>query len=366
MIPYLDLQKINKPYNAVFLEATQNFLNNGRYILGQNLSDFERDFSQFCETKHCIGVGNGLDALILIFKAYIIKGDLNPGDEILVSSNTYIASILAIQNAGLQPVLVDTNLDNFNLTINNIQKATTQHTKGILMVHLYGQITDAKEIADFAKEMRLILVEDAAQAHGAISNKKRAGNIGDAAGFSFYPGKNLGALGDAGAVTTNDSKLAEIIHALRNYGSEMKYYNLYKGINSRLDDIQAAFLSVKLKDLDFDNDKRRGIAKRYLKEIVHTKIKLPLYDGSENHVFHVFALLVDTREDFQLYMLANGIQTLIHYPVAPHKQEAMREFHHLEFPLCEEIHSKIVSIPLHPMLTNMEISKIIETINLYQ
>lgn len=365
MIPYLDLHKINKPYNSVFLEATQNFLNSGRYILGERLAKFEDEFADFCETKHCIGVGNGLDALTLIFKAFIIKGDLNEGDEILVSANTYIASILAIQNAGLKPILVDTNLESYNLTIENIKQATSQFTKGILMVHLYGQITDAEEIISFAKEMQLVLIEDAAQAHGAVSHKKRAGNIGNAAGFSFYPGKNLGALGDGGAITTNDSALAEIIRALRNYGSEMKYYNLYKGINSRLDDIQATFLSIKLKDLDFDNGKRRGIAKRYLKEVVNPKVHLPFYDGSENHVFHVFPVRVADREKFQLYMLENEIQTLIHYPVAPHKQEAMKEFHHLSFPISEEIHNHIVSIPLHPMLTNEEITKIIEVVNAY-
>nr|WP_297307939.1 DegT/DnrJ/EryC1/StrS family aminotransferase [uncultured Flavobacterium sp.] len=365
MIPYLDLHKINKPYDAAFLEATQQFLNSGRYLLGEKLSDFEREFAHFCETKHCIGVGNGLDALTLIFKAYIIKGDLAEGDEILVSANTYIASILAIQNAGLKPILVDTNLENYNLTIDVIKKATTQFTKGILMVHLYGQITDAEEIMTFANEMQLVVVEDAAQAHGAISHKKRAGNIGNAAGFSFYPGKNLGALGDGGAVTTNDSALAEIIRALRNYGSEMKYYNLYKGVNSRLDDIQAAFLSIKLKDLDFDNGKRRGIAKRYLSEIVNPKVHLPFYDGSENHVFHVFTVRVEDREKFQLFMLENEIQTLIHYPVAPHKQEAMKEFHHLSFPVSEEIHNHIVSIPLHPMLTNEEVTKIISVVNAY-
>ena len=365
MIPYLDLHKINKPYDAAFLEATQQFLNSGRYLLGEKLSDFEREFAHFCETKHCIGVGNGLDALTLIFKAYIIKGDLAEGDEILVSANTYIASILAIQNAGLKPILVDTNLENYNLTIDVIKKATTQFTKGILMVHLYGQVTDAEEIMTFANEMQLVVVEDAAQAHGAISHKKRAGNIGNAAGFSFYPGKNLGALGDGGAVTTNDSALADIIRALRNYGSEMKYYNLYKGVNSRLDDIQAAFLSIKLKDLDFDNGKRRGIAKRYLSEIVNPKVHLPFYDGSENHVFHVFTVRVEDREKFQLFMLENEIQTLIHYPVAPHKQEAMKEFHHLSFPVSEEIHNHIVSIPLHPMLTNEEVTKIISFVNAY-
>lgn len=365
MITYLDLHKINKPYDEAFLAATESFLSSGRYILGEKLTNFERDFAHFCETKHCIGVGNGLDALTLIFKAYIIKGELQEGDEILVSANTYIASILAILNAGLKPILVDTNLKTFNLSIENIKIATTQYTRGILMVHLYGQITDAEEISNFAKEYNLLLIEDAAQAHGAISNKKRAGNIGSAAGFSFYPGKNLGALGDGGAVTTNDTKLAEIIQALRNYGSEMKYYNLYKGVNSRLDDIQASFLSIKLKDLDFDNNKRRGIAKRYLSEIVNPIIKLPFYDGSENHVFHVFAIRVENREAFQLYMLENNIQTLIHYPVAPHKQEAMEEFHDLNLPISEKIHAEIVSIPLHPMLHNDEVQKIIEVVNLY-
>lgn len=363
MIPYLNLSKINAPYEEAFLEKTRFFLQKGHYILGDEVLQFEQEFAAYCNTNHCIGVGNGLDALILIFKAYIELGILHEGDEILIPANTYIASILAVMNAGLTPRLVDTNLLNYNLTIEVLQQQVTQHTKGVLMVHLYGQVTDALAIKTFCRDFGLVLVEDAAQAHGAVCNHMKAGSVGDAAGFSFYPGKNLGCLGDGGAVTTNNSELANCIRSLRNYGSELKYHNIYKGINSRLDEIQAAFLRLKLADLDFDNKKRQGIAKRYISEIDNPMMALPFVSDFEAHVFHIFAVRTENRQDFQQYLLEHGIQTLIHYPIAPHKQQAMREFENLNLPMSELIHKDILSIPLHSCLTVPEQDMIIERIN---
>lgn len=365
MIPYLDLHKINEPYQEPFLNRLEGFFKKSRYILGEELSSFEKKFATYCGVNHCMGVGNGLEALTLIFNAYKILGKLKDGDEVLVPANTYIASILSIINAGLKPVLVETNFNNYNLTFDAVQGAMTQSVKAILMVHLYGQVTDAQRIVNFAKEYGLLLIEDAAQAHGAVFGNKKAGAIGNAAGFSFYPGKNLGCLGDGGAVTTDDHDLANCITALRNYGSEMKYHNIYKGINSRLDDIQAIFLSLKLPDLDFDNEKRRGIAKKYLKEIVNPKVMLPSYDGTENHVFHLFVVRTEDREAFQLFLLERGIQTLVHYPIAPHKQQAFSEYASLELPITELIHEQVVSLPLYPMMTSEQIEKVIAVVNEY-
>ena len=363
MIPYLNLKKLNTPYEAAFLEKTKAFFEKGRYILGEEVLRFEQEFADYCNTSHCIGVGNGLDALLLIFRAYKELGILKEGDEIIVPANTYIASILAIINAGLTPKLVDTNLLNYNLTLEVLQNEITQHTKGVLMVHLYGQVTDALAIKTFCKDFGLLLIEDAAQAHGAVGNGMKAGTIGDAAGFSFYPGKNLGCLGDGGAVTTNNAALANCIRSLRNYGSELKYHNLYKGINSRLDELQAAFLRLKLPDLDFDNKTRQGIAKRYLSEITNPLVVLPFVADFDAHVFHVFPVRVENREEFQQYLMQHEIQTLIHYPIPPHKQEAMKEFHSLNLPISELIHQQIVSLPLNPSLTVAEQDFIIEKIN---
>src|SRR5690554_1826866 len=365
MIPYLDLKKLNEPYQQAFLDKTKNILEKGRFILGDELLQFEQEFAVYCNVSHCIGVANGLDALTLIFKAYIELGVLKPNDEIIVPANTYIASILAIINAGLTPKLVDTNLLNYNLTLEVLQNQVSQHTKGVLMVHLYGQVTDAAAIKTFCKDFGLLLIEDAAQAHGAVENGLKAGNIGDAAGFSFYPGKNLGCLGDGGAVTTNNDDLANCISALRNYGSEMKYHNKYQGVNSRLDEIQAAFLSLKLPDLDQNNQRRREIAKRFLQEINNPKIALPSLDNEEAHTFHVFAIRVEHREKFQHFLLSQGVQTLIHYPIAPHKQKGMKAFADLRLPLSELIHQQIVSLPCHQMLTNDEVSQIIDAVNAY-
>ena len=366
MIPYLDLKKINRPYEEAILQKTRDLLQSGWYILGEEVSTFEAEFAQYCGSKFAIGTGNGLEALELIFKAYIQLGRLNKEDEILVPANTYIASILSIMNAGLTPKLIDTNLDNYNFELTTLQKNITPATKGILMVHLYGQITDAENIRRWAKEQNLLLIEDAAQAHGAEENQLKAGNIGDAAGFSFYPGKNLGALGDGGAVTTSDEPLATCIKALRNYGSEKKYQHKYKGFNSRLDEWQAGILSLKLKDLDNDNEKRRSIAKRYLSEIKNPQISLPKWNGSKNHIFHIFGVRVADRASFQDYLLRQGIQTLIHYPTPPHKQEAMKEFSHLSLPISEQIHREIISIPCHQMLKEEEVDYIIKAINDYE
>ena len=363
MIPYLNLRKINAPYEEAFLEKTRSFLEKGHYILGDEVLQFEQEFAAYCNTNHCIGVGNGLDALVLIFKAYIELGILREGDEILIPANTYIASILAVMNAGLTPRLIDTNLLNYNLTLEVLQQQVTQYTKGVLMVHLYGQVTDALAIKTFCRDFGLVLVEDAAQAHGAVCNHLRAGSVGDAAGFSFYPGKNLGCLGDGGAVTTNNSELANCIRSLRNYGSELKYHNIYKGINSRLDEIQAAFLRLKLADLDFDNKKRQGIAKRYISEIDNPLVVLPFVSDFDAHIFHIFAVRTENRTDFQQYLLEHGIQTLIHYPIAPHKQQAMKEFESLHLPISELIHKHVLSIPLHSCLTVQEQDMIIEKIN---
>ncbi|HLV52089.1 MAG TPA: DegT/DnrJ/EryC1/StrS family aminotransferase [Flavobacterium sp.] len=363
MIPYLDLKKLNEPYQQAFLEKTKNILEKGRFILGEELLQFEHEFAEYCQVSHTVGVANGLDALTLIFKAYIELGVLKPNDEIIVPANTYIASILAIINAGLTPKLIDTNLLNYNLTLETLQNQITQHTRGVLMVHLYGQLTDAAAIKTFCKDFGLLLIEDAAQAHGAVENGLKAGTIGDAAGFSFYPGKNLGCLGDGGAVTTNNSLLANCIRSLRNYGSELKYHNVYKGINSRLDELQAAFLRIKLKDLDFDNARRRGIARKYMDKITNPLIILPYVTDFEAHVFHIFAVRTEHRSAFQEYLLEHGIQTLIHYPIPPHKQEAMIDYKQLSFPVSELIHEQIVSIPLYPSLTVEEQDFIIEKIN---
>ena len=365
MIKFLDLHKINQPYEAYFQQQFQQFLGKGWYILGENVKQFEKEFATYCGTKHCIGVANGLDALILIFRAYKQLGKLQSGDEVIVPANTYIASIIAVLENDLIPVLVEPDIETYNINSSEIQKYITAKTKAILPVHLYGQLCDMKTIHEIAQKHNLLVIEDAAQAHGAI-NQKRAGNLSNASGFSFYPGKNLGALADAGAITTNDDQLANTLFSLRNYGSQKKYENEFIGLNSRLDEIQAAFLRVKLKDLDQHNQRRREVAKRYLAEIKNSKIILPHYNGSENHVFHLFVIRTENREKLQSYLLTNDIETLIHYPIAPHKQQAMKNFSHLSFPITEQIHNQVFSIPISPVLTDDEISEIIKVLNNYE
>lgn len=364
MIKFLDLHKINQPYEAEFQQQFQQFLEKGWYILGENVKQFEKEFATYCGTKYCIGVANGLDALILIFRAYKQLGKLQSGDQVIVPANTYIASIIAVLENDLVPVLVEPDLETYNINSSEIEKHITSKTKAILPVHLYGQLCDMQRINEIAKKYNLLLIEDSAQAHGVKSPSLRG--VGEASGFSFYPGKNLGALADAGAITTNDDELAKILFSLRNYGSQKKYENEFIGINSRLDEIQAGFLSIKLKDLDKQNEKRREIAKRYLSEIKNEKIILPYYDNSENHVFHLFVIRTENREELQQYLLKNNIETLIHYPIAPHKQKAMTAYNHLSFPITEKIHNEVLSIPISPVLTDEEVSEIIKCLNNYE
>lgn len=363
MIKFLDLKKVNQPYEQAFQDKMKTVMDKGWYILGDEIKAFETNFAHYCGTKYCIGVGNGLDALVLILKAYIQLGKLHKGDEVIIPANTYIASILAVLQADLIPVLVEPDLETYNLDPNAVEKAITSKTKAILPVHLYGQLAPMKEINTLAKKNNLLVIEDAAQSHGAVLYSQKSGNWGDAAAFSFYPGKNLGALGDAGAITTNDDALAKMIFAIRNYGSEKKYVHDYIGINSRLDELQAAFLSVKLPNLDTENAVRKKIAERYLAEIKNDKIKLPFFDGTQNHVFHLFVIRTANREGLQEYLSANTIQTLIHYPTPPHHQKALSYMGGLSFPITEKIHREVLSLPISPVMTDEEVSYVIEIIN---
>ena len=366
MIKFLDLHKINTRFEIQYKEEFQQFLDSGYYVLGKGTLVFETNYANYCGTKHCVGVSNGLDALILIFKAYIQLGKINRGDEVLVPANTYIASILSIIEVGLKPVFVEPNINTFNWEATILKKHITKNTKAILTVHLFGQLADSEAISKLAKDNNLLLIEDAAQAHGAENaSGKRAGNVSDAAAFSFYPTKNLGALGEAGAVTTNDDELARVILELRNYGSKIKYENVRLGVNNRIDEFQARILNIKLQHLDADNDRRREIAKQYLSEIKNSKITLPFYEGFKNHNFHLFVVLVDNRKEFMEYLLNKGIQTSIHYPKPPHKQKALQEFSSLQLPITERIHKNCLSLPINPVLTQEEVLKVITIINTY-
>ena len=366
MIPFIDIHAINARFEKSFKSQFQDFLDSGYYVLGNQVSAFESRFADYCETQYCIGVGNGLDALRLILEGYKVLDKLKPGDEVIVASNTYIATIIAIKQAGLKPVLVEVENQTFNFDISALKQAISPSTKAIMPVHLYGQIAPMEAIYSISNSHDLLIIEDAAQAHGAThTNGKRAGNLGHAAGFSFYPTKNLGALGDAGAVTTNDASLATAIKKLRNYGSSSKYVNEFLGVNSRLDEIQASFLSVKLPVLDSDNSERRDIARAYIKGIANPKVVLPAYDGLKNHVFHLFVVQVATRDHFQDYLKNKGIGTLIHYPIPPHHQQALKEFATLQFPVSEKIHQQVISLPMSPLMTQAQIEKVINVVNAY-
>ena len=364
MIHFLNLKKINQPFEVAFQEKMKQFLEGGWYILGNEVKQFETDFAAYCGTRYCIGVGNGLDALVLIFKAYIQLGKLQKGDEVIVPANTYIASILAVLQADLIPVLVEPRLETYNINPEEIEAKITSKTKAILPVHLYGQLCEMKAINEIAQKYKLLVIEDAAQAHGSqFSENESAGNLSNAAAFSFYPGKNLGALGDGGAITTNDDELADILFSIRNYGSKVKYENEIIGVNSRLDELQAAFLNIKLKQLDSENEFRRRTAKRYLSEIKNDKIILPNWDLSQNHVFHLFIIRTSNRIDLQNYLKENAIETMIHYPIPPHKQNAFPNWNQLSFPITEKIHDEVLSIPLNSGLKASEIQHIITVLN---
>ncbi|MCB0446939.1 MAG: DegT/DnrJ/EryC1/StrS family aminotransferase [Gelidibacter sp.] len=366
MIPFLDLQSINARFESEFSKQFQHFLESGQYILGPEVEAFENNFANYCGTTYCIGTANGLDALTMIFKSYILIGKLKLGDEVIVPANTFVASILSVIHAGLTPVLVEPDEETFNISVSEVKKQVTKKTKAILAVHLYGQLADMESLQELAEANQLLLIEDAAQAHGAVTNYKlKAGNLSAAAAFSFYPSKNLGCLGDGGAVTTNDLTLADCIKKMRNYGSTTKYVNEIIGFNSRLDALQAAFLNIKLKVLDADNNRRQEIAKQYCTQITNKKIRLPFYDCSKNHVFHVFVVRVDNRQDFIAYLNKHHIGYLIHYPIPPHQQKALSVFGHLSFPITERIHETVVSIPMSPIMTNEDVQEMIQILNTY-
>jgi dTDP-4-amino-4,6-dideoxygalactose transaminase len=367
MIKFLDLKAINLLHKNKIEDALLQVYRSGWYIRGNGCERFERDFSEFCGTKYCIGVANGLDALNLIFRAYIELGKLKKGDEVLVPANTYIASVLAVVNNELTPILIEPDNNSFNIdNIHAFQNKITNKTRVIMPVHLYGQVTDMTLIKEIAEKYNLIVIEDAAQAHGAYDNAKRTGNLGHAAGFSFYPGKNLGALGDGGAVTTNDSELADMIRVLSNYGSEKKYHNSVIGINSRLDEIQAAILSIKLKDLDNESSRRREVAKCYSNGIKNPQIQLPKWDETkENHVFHLYVIRCVFRDELKNYLFDNGIETVIHYPIPPHKQKAFEDWNDISLPFTESIHDEVLSLPIYSTLTNKEIEYVIQKINAF-
>ncbi len=363
MIPFLDLKVVNAQYKKEMLEACEKVIESGWYIQGTECKEFEKEFASYCGTKYAVGVANGLDALILILRAYKEMGIINDGDEVIVPANTYIASILAISENNLVPILVEPDINTYLIDPNKIEEKITSKTKVIMPVHLYGQTCEMDEINKIAEKYNLKVIEDSAQAHGAYYKDKRAGNLGDASGFSFYPGKNLGALGDGGAVTTNDEALADTIKALSNYGSHKKYENLYKGYNSRLDEIQATFLRVKLKYLDDVIEKRKKVAKFYLENIKNDKIILPkVFTDS---VWHLFVIRTKKRDKLQKYLLDNGIQTLIHYPIPPHKQEAYKEWNNLSFPITEKIHNEVLSLPISEVINIDEVKKVGEKINEY-
>lgn len=363
MINFLDLQAINSQYQQELKDACARVIDSGWYIMGNELAQFEAEFAAYCGTKYAIGVANGLDALILTIRAWKELGKLKAGDEVIVQANTYIASVLAITENGLVPILVEPNPTTYNLEPEIVRKAITAKTKLILPVHLYGQISPMQEIMALAKEFNLLVLEDCAQSHGAEINGKRAGNWGDAAGFSFYPGKNLGALGDAGAITTNDDELALAIKALRNYGSHQKYENLYQGVNSRLDEIQAAMLRVKLNHLEVETARRQQVAQVYRTGITNPLIILPQVTDELTHVWHLFVVRCEQREALQQFLAAEGIQTLIHYPIPPHKQHAYQYMNSQVLPLTELIHQQVLSIPISSVMTDEDVIYVINVIN---
>lgn len=359
MIKFLDLYKINERFRAEINQRLKNILDCGWYLQGKENDTFCQNFAKYCGTKYALGVANGLDAINLIIKGY----GFGSGDEIIVPANTFIATILAVSENGCTPVLVEPDINTYNIDPDLIEEKITSKTKAIIVVHLYGQAVQMEKIWNLAKKYNLKVIEDAAQAHGAYYQNRRTGNLGDAAAFSFYPGKNLGAMGDAGGITTNDPELFEKVKAIANYGSDYKYHHIYKGTNSRLDEFQAAILDVTLKYLDDDNAIRREIAKYYRENIKNHKITLPQVYDENAHVWHVFVVRCDNRESLHKHLETNGIQTNIHYPTAPHKQGAYKEFESMNLPITEKIHREVMSLPISPVLTDEEVKKVVEVVN---
>lgn len=372
MIKFLDIESLNAQYKEEISKAVESVVNSGWYLLGEQTSKFEHEYAGFIGSQHCIGVANGLDALRIILRAYIELGVMKEGDEVIVPANTYIASVLAITDNRLKPVFVEPDIKTYNINPFLIEEKITDKTKAIMIVHLYGQNAMHPEIERVVKKYNLKLIEDNAQAQGCYFGDKRTGSLGDAAGHSFYPGKNLGAMGDAGAITTNDDQLAEVCRALGNYGSRVKYVNEYQGLNSRLDEIQAAVLRIKLKYLDKDNQKRRLIASDYCKNIVNKNISIPIEDPNldvvnmKSHIWHLFVIRTAERDKLRRFLAESNIQTLIHYPIPPHKQDCFKKFNQLCLPLSDIVHSTVLSIPISPSLTKHEVSEICKVLNCYK
>jgi len=400
MIKFLDIQKITESFEPELMQAVTKVIGRGWFLLGEEANTFETAYSKYIGSKHCIGVANGLDALRLIFKAYIEMGKIKEGDEVIVPANTYIATILAITDNNLKPILIEPDLNIYNLNISLIEQSITPRTRAIMVVHLYGLACWSKELEEIAKRHNLLIIEDNAQATGAMIAQsaelraqssnivypepcalspepvalRRTGSLGDAAGHSFYPGKNLGALGDAGAVTTDDDDLAEVVRTIANYGSKVKYQNLYKGLNSRLDEIQAAVLKVKLQRLDADNQRRREIAQFYIDNISNPDIILPSARTSNEqpvtsnlqHIWHLFVIRHNRRDELQKYLIDNNVQTLIHYPIPPHKQKAYSDWNYLSFPLTEKIHREVLSLPISQVMPDNEIEAVVMQLNRFK
>lgn len=363
MIKNLDLQQITQKYQEELRNAVNRVVDSGWYLQGKENESFEKNYADYIGTNYCVGVANGLDALRLIMRAYIELGVMSNGDEIVVPANTYIATILAITDNGLIPVLVEPDLNTYQIDSSKIESVITERTKGIMIVHLYGQCAYNDDIAGLCQQYGLKLMEDNAQAHGCMYNARKTGSLSDAAAHSFYPTKNMGAFGDAGAVTTNDFELAKLVRTLANYGSAMKYVFDFKGLNSRLDEIHAAILNVKLKHIDEDNLYRKSVAKYYISKINHPDIVLPNVNDWNAHVFHIFAIRTRKRDELQIYLLENGVQTVIHYPIPPHKQACYKEWNHLSFPITELIHDQELSLPMSPVIPANEYQRVVELIN---
>ncbi|BCR24075.1 DegT/DnrJ/EryC1/StrS family aminotransferase [Aquipseudomonas alcaligenes] len=370
MVSFLDLKKINQIYRGELIEAAARVIDSGWYIQGAEARAFEEEFARHCGSEHCIGVANGLDALTLTLRAWKELGKLKDGDEVIVPANTYIASILAITENRLKPILVEPDPATYNLCPVKVAAAITPNTRAIVAVHLYGQLAPMPGLMKLAEEHNLLVLEDSAQAHGASIAGRKAGSWGHASGFSFYPGKNLGALGDAGAVTTSDAELARTIRALGNYGSHKKYENLYQGVNSRLDELQAAMLRVKLKHLDAETELRKAIALAYAQGIQNPAIRQPIPASStltslESHVFHLYVVRTEQRQALQEHLNAVGIQTLIHYPIPPHQQQAYKAWSERSLPESEAIHREVLSLPISPVMTNGEVAEVIKACNAF-
>ncbi len=366
MINCIDLGISNARFHEELLDATARVIRSGRYILGPEADIFEKEFAQYCGAAYAVGVGSGLSALTLILRAYREMGRIMPGAEVIVPANAYIAAILAITENGLKPVLIEPHPETFNLDPLLASEAVNERTAAILAVHMYGQVSAMGELHELAEQHGLLLLEDCAQAHGARYQGKRAGSLGDAAGFSFFPTKNLGALGDGGAITTDDKALVEMVRALRNYGSKQKNLNPYRGVNSRLDEIQAAYLSVKIRYLDEDNERRRATALYYLQHIKNDLIRLPCCVSPESHVWHLFVVRCEKRDRLQAHLAEHGIETLIHYPVPPHRQAAYQEWAQLSLPITESIHAQVLSLPIGPTLAIDTSATIAEQVNAFK